>query len=74
MQIQLSSLTFVDLLTFVTPVGLAVIGYILSGLNKRIDRVETRQDNVDTELKEMNSHLGKIEGLLEGYFARPKEK
>lgn len=58
-------------LPLVTTIFLAIIGYVLAGLNKRIDRVETRQDRVDDELKQINSRLGKIEGLLEGYFSRP---
>ena len=70
MQIDAS---LIDILSIITTIGIMIIGYILAGLNKRIDRVETRQDKVDSELKEINSRLGKIEGLLEGYFARSKD-
>jgi hypothetical protein len=62
-----------NILPVITAVGIAVIGYVLTGLNKRIDRVEKRQDRVDDDLKKINSRLGKIEGLLEGYFARNKD-
>ncbi len=62
-----------NILPVITAVGIAVIRYVLTGLNKRIDRVEKRQDRVDDDLKQINSRLGKIEGLFEGDFARNKD-
>lgn len=73
-------MTVYEILAILTPtitsIGIAIVGYVLKNittninrLDKRIDRVEIRQDKIDDELKQINSRLGKIEGLLEGYFA-----
>ena len=72
---------FSNVLPVVTTIGIAIVGYILAGLNDRIDRVETRQDrvemeigNIHKEIGELKGQIGELKGLITGYFSRPEVK
>jgi hypothetical protein len=62
-----------NILPIATTVGLFVIGWFLKGIDKRFEQNEKRIDRLEDKMSDIDRRLGKIEGLLEGYFARPRE-
>ena len=69
-----------NFLPVITTIGLFIIGWFLKGIDKRFEQVdkrfehnEKRIDRLEDRMSDIDRRLGKIEGLLEGYFARPKD-
>ena len=70
---------FSNVLPVVTTISIAVVGYILLGLNNRIDRVELRQDRFEarfeTEIGNIHKDIGNIHkeiGELKGQIGELK--
>ncbi len=57
-----------------TTIGLAIIGYAITGLNRRIDRVEDDVKDTRKEIGDIKQEIGELKGLITGYFSRPSDR